>query len=62
MKFLFLINGTLRLNADRNIVFKPSNQTNYLSSSFGLDSFCIGCSKRNEEPAEIVEEHQLRGL
>jgi hypothetical protein len=33
-----------------------------LSSSFGLDSFCIGCSKRNEEPAEIVEEHQLRGL
>lgn len=56
---LVLINiGTLRFNADRNIVFKPSNQTNYLSSSFGLDSFVSTVVKREtpvEEPAEIIE-------
>lgn len=38
--------GTLRLNADSNLVFKPSEQTNYLSSSFGLASFVSPVVKR----------------
>jgi hypothetical protein len=31
--------GDISLNADNNIVFKPFDQTNYLSSSFGLTAF-----------------------
>jgi hypothetical protein len=31
--------GDIRLNEEKNLVFKPYNQTNYLSSSFGLSSF-----------------------
>jgi cell division septation protein DedD len=30
--------GDIRLNEENNMVFKPFNQTNYLSSSFGLSS------------------------
>jgi hypothetical protein len=29
------------INADNNIVFKPFDQTNYLSSSFGLTAFLL---------------------
>lgn len=38
--------GTLSLNPDNYIVFKPSEQTNYLSSSFGLASFISPLVKR----------------
>jgi len=31
--------GELRLNSESNIVFKPNDQTNYLSASFGLSPF-----------------------
>jgi hypothetical protein len=31
--------GDISLNADNNIVFKPLDQTNYLTSSFGLSAF-----------------------
>jgi hypothetical protein len=27
------------LNADNNLVFKPADQTNYLTTAFGLTSF-----------------------
>ncbi|WP_432222635.1 SPOR domain-containing protein [Flavobacterium sp. TMP13] len=37
---LFIKNiGELRLNADHNIIFTPSDQHNYLTSSFGLSPF-----------------------
>jgi hypothetical protein len=33
----------LHLNADNNLVFKPADQTNYLTTAFGLTSlFSIG--------------------
>jgi hypothetical protein len=35
--------GELHLNADNNLVFKPADQTNYLTTAFGLTSlFSIG--------------------
>ncbi|NRS87927.1 nucleoid DNA-binding protein [Flavobacterium sp. 7E] len=50
--------GTLRLNADSNLVFKPSEQTNYLSSSFGLASFVSPVVKRElfEQKIEAIVE------
>ena len=38
--------GELRLNADKNIVFTPYDQTNYLTSSFGLTPFVSPLVKR----------------
>jgi hypothetical protein len=38
--------GDISLNADNNIVFKPFDQTNYLSSSFGLTAFVSPVVKR----------------
>jgi hypothetical protein len=35
----FSIKNIGDINADNNIVFKPFDQTNYLSSSFGLTAF-----------------------
>jgi hypothetical protein len=48
--------GDISLNADNNIVFKPFDQTNYLSSSFGL-SLCFSCCKREnfEQKIEALE-------
>ena len=39
--------GELSLNSDSYIVFKPSDQTNYLTTSFGLASFVSPLVKRN---------------
>ncbi|MEY2671147.1 MAG: hypothetical protein RLZZ577_1463 [Bacteroidota bacterium] len=44
--------GDFCLNADRNLIFTPYDQTNYLSSSFGLSPFVSPLVKR-----EIFEQH-----
>ena len=46
--------GDLRLNADKNIVFTPYDQTNYLTSSFGLAPFVSPLVKRENFEKEIV--------
>lgn len=50
--------GDFRLNADRNLIFTPSEQTNYLSSSFGLSPFVSPLVKRElfEQQLEALEE------
>ncbi|MFV8374250.1 SPOR domain-containing protein [Flavobacterium sp. LB1P71] len=52
--------GDLSLNADNNLVFKPYNQTNYLSSSFGLAPFVSPLVKRElfEKELESIEEKE----
>ncbi|MFV8391393.1 SPOR domain-containing protein [Flavobacterium sp. LB2P6] len=51
--------GDLRLNSDKNIVFTPYDQTNYLTSSFGLAPFVSPLVKRAifEKEIEAVEEN-----
>ncbi len=44
--------GDFYLNADRNLIFNPYEQSNYLSSSFGLSPFVSPMVKR-----EIFEQH-----
>ena len=46
--------GDLRLNADKNIVFTPYDQTNYLTSSFGLAPFVSPLVKRENFEKEVV--------
>ncbi len=46
--------GELSLNAERNVVFYPSDNFNYLKESFGLNSF-VSPSIKREEYKEIVE-------
>ncbi|MDD2674835.1 MAG: SPOR domain-containing protein [Flavobacterium sp.] len=50
--------GDLRLNADKNIVFTPYDQTNYLTRSFGLAPFVSPLVKREifEKEVEAIEE------
>lgn len=50
--------GDLHLNADKNIVFTPYDQTNYLTSSFGLAPFVSPLVKRAifEKEVETIEE------
>ena len=50
--------GDFRLNADSNLIFTPSEQTNYLSSSFGLSPFVSPLVKRElfEQKLEALEE------
>jgi hypothetical protein len=50
--------GDLCLNADKNIVFTPYDQTNYLTSSFGLAPFISPLVKREifEKEVEAIEE------
>ncbi|TDE55203.1 SPOR domain-containing protein [Flavobacterium sp. GT3P67] len=50
--------GDLRLNADKNIVFTPYDQTNYLISSFGLAPFVSPLVKREifEKELEAIED------
>lgn len=50
--------GDLRLNADKNIVFTPYDQTNYLTSSFGLAPFVSPLVKRElfEKEVEAIEQ------
>ncbi|PRZ26230.1 HU domain-containing protein [Flavobacterium granuli] len=53
--------GDISLNADKNLVFIPSEQTNYLSSSFGLSSFVSPVVKREifEQKMEAIEEKTI---
>jgi hypothetical protein len=50
--------GDLCLNADNNLVFTPYDQTNYLTSSFGLSPFVSPLVKREifEKQLEAIEE------
>ena len=50
--------GDFRLNADSNLIFTPSEQTNYLSSSFGLSPFVSPLVKRElfEQQLEALQE------
>ncbi|MFV5687343.1 SPOR domain-containing protein [Flavobacterium sp. ZT3R25] len=52
--------GDLCLNADNNLVFTPYDQTNYLSSSFGLAPFVSPLVKREifEKELEAIEEKE----
>jgi CCDC81-like prokaryotic HU domain 2/CCDC81-like prokaryotic HU domain 1/SPOR domain len=51
--------GDFCLNADRNLIFTPYDQTNYLSSSFGLSPFVSPLVKREifEQQLEVLEEN-----
>lgn len=53
--------GDISLNADNNIVFKASDQTNYLSSSFGLSAFVSPAVKREifEQKIEALQENTV---
>ena len=50
--------GNFSVNADRNLVFTPSDQTNYLTNSFGLSAFVSPVVKREqfEQKIEALEE------
>jgi hypothetical protein len=52
--------GDFCLNADRNLIFTPYDQTNYLSSSFGLSPFVSPMVKREifEQQLESLEENE----
>jgi hypothetical protein len=56
--------GDLSLNADNNIVFKPLDQTNYLSSSFGLSAFVSPIIKRElfEQRIEVLKDNTVINL
>ncbi len=50
--------GDFSLNSERNLVFVPVDQINYLKESFGLSSFVSPSVKRQEykEQVEVLEE------
>jgi len=50
--------GDLSLNTERNLVFVPSDQVNYLTSSFGLTTYVSPAVKREvyKEEIEVLEE------
>ncbi len=52
--------GDFCLNADKNLIFSPYDQTNYLSSSFGLTPFVSPLVKREqfEKQIEAIEEKE----
>jgi hypothetical protein len=56
--------GAISLNADGNLVFNPHDQTNYLSSSFGLTSFVSPAVKREifEQKMEDLAESKVIDL
>ncbi|KIA97991.1 sporulation protein [Flavobacterium sp. KMS] len=49
--------GEIRVNADKNLVFTPNDQNNYLASSFGLSPFVSPMVKREvfEKQIEALE-------
>lgn len=53
--------GSFSLNADKNLIFTPSDQTNYLTNSFGLNSFVSPMVKRElfEQKIEALEEDEI---
>lgn len=56
--------GSFVLNATDNLIFTPSEQKNYLTSSFGLSSFIAPAVKREslEVQEEVVEEREVISL
>ncbi|TDO83904.1 sporulation related protein [Flavobacterium chryseum] len=56
--------GSIRLNADQNMVFTPNDQHNYLSSSFGLSPFVSPLVKREifQKNLEALEERETIDL
>lgn len=54
-KFTLKNVGEISLNSEKNIVFTPSDNTNYLMDSFGLNSF-ISPSIKREIKTEVVQE------
>ncbi|MES2240732.1 MAG: SPOR domain-containing protein [Bacteroidota bacterium] len=56
--------GDFVLNASDNLIFTPSDQKNYLTSSFGLASFIAPAVKRAEvaEEIEIAAEREVISL
>jgi hypothetical protein len=52
--------GDFSLNADKNLIFTPSDQTNYLTNSFGLNAFVSPMVKRElfEQKIEALEENE----
>ena len=59
-KFTIKNIGELSLNAEKNILFTPSDSTNYLMESFGLNSFISPSIKRETENTtnEILTEEK----
>ncbi len=57
-KFTLKNIGELSLNSERNVVFTPYDQNNYLTQSFGLNSFVSPAIKREvyKEEVEAIEE------
>lgn len=53
--------GSFSLNADKNLIFTPYDQTNYLTSSFGLSAFVSPIVKREifEQKIEALEEKEV---
>jgi len=51
--------GNFTLNADKNLIFTPYDQTNYLTNSFGLSAFVSPMVKREifEQKIEALEEN-----
>lgn len=52
--------GNFSLNADKNLIFTPYDQTNYLTNSFGLSAFVSPLVKREifEQKIEALEEKE----
>jgi hypothetical protein len=57
-KFTLKNIGELSLNAEKNVVFSPYEQLNYLTDAFGLNSFVSPVIKREhyKQEAEAIEE------
>ena len=53
--------GNFSLNADKNLIFTPYDQTNYLTNSFGLSAFVSPVVKRElfEQKIEALEEKEV---
>jgi hypothetical protein len=53
--------GDFSLNADKNLIFTPYDQTNYLTNSFGLSAFVSPMVKREifEQKIEALEESEI---
>ena len=53
--------GNFSLNADKNLIFTPYDQTNYLTNSFGLSAFVSPMVKREifEQKIEALEENEV---
>jgi len=47
--------GEIRLNTEKNIIFTPNDQTNYLASSFGLSPFISPIVKKENFEKKIKE-------